>query len=104
MSDFAQLGVNDTLRRAIDEMGFVAPMPVQEAVIPHLLSSETTPSSNRDIIALAQTGTGKTAAFGLPLLQNLDISGRTVQAVVMSPTRELCLQISDDLKDFGKYV
>ena len=104
MSDFSQLGVNDTLRRAIDEMGFVAPMPVQEAVIPHLLSSETAVSPGRDIIALAQTGTGKTAAFGLPLLQNLNISERRVQAVVMSPTRELCLQISDDLKDFGKYV
>ena len=104
MSDFSQLGVNDTLRRAIDEMGFVAPMPVQEAVIPHLLSSETANSPGRDIIALAQTGTGKTAAFGLPLLQNLNISERRVQAVVMSPTRELCLQISDDLKDFGKYV
>lgn len=104
MSDFSQLGVNDTLRRAIDEMGFVAPMPVQEAVIPHLLSSETADSPGRDIIALAQTGTGKTAAFGLPLLQNLNISERRVQAVVMSPTRELCLQISDDLKDFGKYV
>ena len=104
MSDFAQLGVNDTLRRAIDEMGFVAPMPVQEAVIPHLLSSETTPSSNRDIIALAQTGTGKTAAFGLPVIQRIDTSLCRPQALILSPTRELCLQISDDLADFSKYV
>ena len=79
------------------------PMPVQEAVIPHLLCQEGE-DAGRDIIALAQTGTGKTAAFGLPLLQRLDLSNRVTQAVIMSPTRELCLQISDDLKDFGKYI
>lgn len=73
-------------------------MPIQEAVIPKLLKGE------KDIIALAQTGTGKTAAFGLPVLQRLDLSNRQTQAVIMSPTRELCLQISDDLKDFGKYM
>lgn len=98
MANFEELGVMDTIRRGIDEMGFVMPMPIQEAVIPKLLRGE------KDIIALAQTGTGKTAAFGLPLLQRLDLSTRTTQAVVMSPTRELCLQISDDLKDFGKYM
>ena len=98
MANFEELGVNATIRKAIDEMGFVMPMPIQEAVIPKLLKGE------KDIIALAQTGTGKTAAFGLPLLQRLDLSTRQTQAVVMSPTRELCLQISDDLKDFGKYV
>lgn len=98
MANFEELGVQDTIRRAIDEMGFVMPMPIQEAVIPKLLTGE------KDIIALAQTGTGKTAAFGLPLLQRLDLTTRQTQAVVMSPTRELCLQISDDLKDFGKYM
>ena len=98
MANFEELGVNDTIRKAIDELGFVQPMPVQEAVIPKLLNE------GNDIIALAQTGTGKTAAFGLPLLQRIDLSTRQTQAVIMSPTRELCLQISDDLKDFGKYM
>lgn len=115
MANFEELGVSPVLRKAIEEMGFVMPMPVQEAVIPHLLKQQTvqegedsmTPSEkdeSRDLIALAQTGTGKTAAFGLPLLQRINVSSRTTQAVVMSPTRELCLQISDDLKDFGKYI
>nr|MDE5987730.1 DEAD/DEAH box helicase [Prevotella sp.] len=98
MANFEELGVNDTIRKAIDELGFIQPMPVQEAVIPKLLNE------GNDIIALAQTGTGKTAAFGLPLLQRIDLSTRQTQAVIMSPTRELCLQISDDLKDFGKYM
>lgn len=98
MANFKELGVNDTLLKAIDELGFVTPMPVQEAVIPVLLGE------NCDIIALAQTGTGKTAAFGLPLLQRLDMEKREIQAVIMSPTRELCLQISDDLRDFGKHI
>lgn len=98
MPNFKELGVNDTILKGIEEMGFVMPMPVQEAVIPHLLTAE------KDTIALAQTGTGKTAAFGLPLLQKLDITNRNTQAVIMSPTRELCLQICDDLRDFGKYM
>lgn len=98
MANFKELGVNDTLLKAIDELGFATPMPVQEAVIPVLLGEKC------DIIALAQTGTGKTAAFGLPLLQRLDMEKREIQAVIMSPTRELCLQISDDLRDFGKYI
>ena len=103
MANFEELGVSPIIRKAIEEMGFVMPMPVQEAVIPHLLCQEGE-DADRDVIALAQTGTGKTAAFGLPLLQHLDLSNRVTQAVVMSPTRELCLQISDDLKDFGKYI
>lgn len=102
MANFEELGVSATLRKAIEEMGFVMPMPVQEAVIPQLL--DNTEEATSDLIALAQTGTGKTAAFGLPLLQRLDISVKTTQAVIMSPTRELCLQICDDLKDFGKYM
>lgn len=102
MANFEELGVNETLRKAIEEMGFVMPMPVQEAVIPHLLDNSS--DKQNDLIALAQTGTGKTAAFGLPLLQRLNISEKYTQAVIMSPTRELCLQICDDLKDFGKYM
>ena len=104
MANFEELGVSPVIRKAIEEMGFEMPMPVQEAVIPHLLHIAESNEGSRDVIALAQTGTGKTAAFGLPLLQQLDISKSATQAVIMSPTRELCLQISDDLKDFGKYI
>ena len=98
MKSFEELGVSEEIRRAISEMGFVQPMPVQEAVIPYLLENR------RDVIALAQTGTGKTAAFGLPLLMRLDLGNRDTQALVLSPTRELCLQIADDLRDFGRYI
>lgn len=86
------------LLRAIGEMGFEQPMPIQEEVIPYLLGE------GNDVIALAQTGTGKTAAYGLPLLQKLRLDERVPQAIVMSPTRELCLQIADDIKDFGRYM
>ena len=95
---FQDLGVRDDLRRAIEEMGFESPMPVQEKVIPHLLSADG------DVVALAQTGTGKTAAFGLPLLQRIDPELNATQALILSPTRELCLQIGGDLADFSKYM
>ena len=95
---FEELGVNEPLRRAIEELGFEAPMPVQEKVIPHLLGQEG------DVVALAQTGTGKTAAFGLPVLQRIDVDRHVPQALVLSPTRELCLQIASDLADFSKYM
>ena len=98
MKTFEELGVCESIRKAIDELGFVHPMPVQEAVIPYLLANEN------DVIALAQTGTGKTAAFGIPLLERIDTSRRETQALVLSPTRELCLQIADDLRDFAKYM
>ncbi|MBR6121919.1 MAG: DEAD/DEAH box helicase [Prevotella sp.] len=98
MKTFEELGVSEQIRRAIEEMGFVQPMPVQEEVIPQLLASR------QDTVALAQTGTGKTAAFGIPLLQRIDTSRRNTQALVLSPTRELCLQIADDLRDFSKYM
>ncbi len=98
MKTFEELGVSGEIRRAIEEMGFLQPMPVQEAVIPFLLEQQ------RDVIALAQTGTGKTAAFGIPLLQRIDASDRNTQALVLSPTRELCLQIADDLRDFSRYM
>ena len=99
MKTFEELGVSAEIRRAIEELGFVQPMPVQEQVIPHLISPE-----GGDVIALAQTGTGKTAAFGIPLLMRIDISRRDTQALVLSPTRELCLQITDDIRDFSKYI
>ena len=98
MKTFEELGVSEEIRRAIEELGFEHPMPVQEEVIPFLLGN------GNDVIALAQTGTGKTAAFGIPLLQRTDPTDRTTQAIVISPTRELCLQIADDLKSFSKYI
>ncbi len=98
MKTFEELGVNAAVRRAIEELGFVSPMPVQEAVIPLLMKGQ------QDVIALAQTGTGKTAAFGIPLLQRIDAGSRETQALVLSPTRELCLQITDDIRDFAKYM
>ena len=98
MKTFEELGVCSEIRRAIDELGFVNPMPVQEEVIPYLLGNKN------DVIALAQTGTGKTAAFGIPLLQRINPEDPTTQALILSPTRELCLQIADDLRDFSKYM
>ena len=98
MKTFEELGVAEEIRRAITEMGFENPMPVQEQVIPYLLGT------GNDVIGLAQTGTGKTAAYGIPLLQKIDTGSNATQALILSPTRELCLQISDDLKDFSKYM
>ena len=98
LKTFEELGVSEEIRRAIEELGFEQPMPVQEEVIPYLLGNRN------DVIALAQTGTGKTAAFGIPILQRTDSRVRQTQAIVLSPTRELCLQIADDLKDFSKYM
>lgn len=98
LKTFEELGVNEEIRHAIEELGFESPMPVQEEVIPYLLGNRN------DVIALAQTGTGKTAAFGIPILQKIDPKSRETQALVLSPTRELCLQIADDLKDFSKYM
>ncbi len=98
MTTFEELGVNPQLRQAIEEMGFQSPMPVQEKVIPHLLSQDG------DVIALAQTGTGKTAAFGLPVLQRINPQLNEPQALIIAPTRELCLQIGGDLADYSKYM
>ncbi|MBR1621039.1 MAG: DEAD/DEAH box helicase, partial [Prevotella sp.] len=98
MKTFIELGVSEPILRAITDMGFEQPMPVQEEVIPYLLGNRN------DVIALAQTGTGKTAAFGIPLLQRINTEDKTTQAIVLSPTRELCLQIADDLKDFSRYI
>lgn len=98
MKTFEELGVSDELLLSISEMGFEMPMPVQAKVIPHLLNEDN------DVVALAQTGTGKTAAFGLPVLQRINAKKRHPQAVILSPTRELCLQIAEDLADFSKYL
>ena len=98
MKTFEELGVSPEIRKAIEEMGYEHPMPVQEEVIPYLLGN------GNDVVALAQTGTGKTAAFGLPLIQKIDIKNRVPQALILCPTRELCLQIAGDLTDYSKYI
>ena len=98
MKRFEDLGVQPDLLKAIEEMGFEHPMPIQEMVIPHLLEKDG------DVVGLAQTGTGKTAAFGLPVLQRIDVALREPQALIIAPTRELCLQIAGDLADFSKYI
>ena len=98
MKTFEELGVSPEIRRAIEELGYENPMPVQEEVIPYLLGN------GNDVVALAQTGTGKTAAFGLPLIQKIDVKNCVPQALVLCPTRELCLQIAGDLTDYSKYI
>lgn len=98
MKTFEELGVSLEIRKAIEEMGYENPMPVQEEVIPYLLGN------GNDVVALAQTGTGKTAAFGLPLIQKIDVTRRVPQALILCPTRELCLQIAGDLTDYSKYI
>ena len=98
MKTFEELGVSPEIRQAIEEMGYAYPMPVQEEVIPYLLGE------NNDVVALAQTGTGKTAAFGLPLIQKIEVEKNYPQSLVLCPTRELCLQIAGDLNDYSKYV
>jgi ATP-dependent RNA helicase DeaD len=95
---FQDFNLNPAILRAIDELGFKEPMPIQAEVLPILLSQRT------DLVGLAQTGTGKTAAFGLPLLQNIDPSSRNVQALILCPTRELCMQITKDLLSYAKYI
>lgn len=97
MSTFKDLGLNNDLLQAIADLGFTQPSEVQDKAIPILLNSET------DLVALAQTGTGKTAAFGFPMLQKIDVNSRTTQGLILSPTRELCLQITNEMKLYGKY-
>lgn len=97
MDSFIELGLSDSLLRAISELGFEHPTDIQKQAIPQLLNE------NRDLIAIAQTGTGKTAAFGLPLLDNINTDSSNVQALVLCPTRELCLQLAKDLKNYAKH-
>ncbi len=98
MITFSELGIQENILRALDDLGFESPMPVQEKVLPILLKESI------DIVCVAQTGTGKTAAFGLPLIQQIDTDARHVQALILCPTRELCIQIAGDLNDFAKYL
>ena len=97
MNTFLNLGIEKHLLNAINDLGFETPSEIQQKTIPKLLSTEC------DLVALAQTGTGKTAAFGFPMLQKIDIKSRTTQGLILSPTRELCLQIANELKLYGKY-
>lgn len=92
MEKFKELGLEGEILKGIEDLGFEVPSPVQEKVIPVILGEEN------DLVALAQTGTGKTAAFGLPLLQKLDTSLNAIQVLILSPTRELCMQIGKDLQ------
>lgn len=97
MITFEELGLEDTLLKAVNELGFSNPTPIQSKAIPVLLSG------TKDFVGLAQTGTGKTAAFGLPLLQLIEEEKAHPQALIICPTRELCVQINDDLREFKKY-
>ena len=98
MSTFKSLGLNENLLKAITDMGFETPSEVQEKTIPILLQEET------DLVSLAQTGTGKTAAFGFPMLQKINVESRTTQGLILSPTRELCMQITNEITSYGKYI
>jgi len=98
MATFEELGLGEYSLKAIKDMGFETPSEVQEKAIPLLLENDT------DIVALAQTGTGKTAAFGFPLVEKVDATSRTTQGLILSPTRELCLQITNELKNYSKHV
>src|SRR6185312_1692264 len=94
MTTFADLGLSDSLLQALRDVGYEAPSPIQEQTIPPLLEG-------RDVVGQAQTGTGKTAAFGLPLLESVDPSDDEVQALVLTPTRELCIQVTQALRAYG---
>ena len=98
MTKFTDINLPEPILRAIQDLGFISPTPIQEETIPWLLEND------QDLIALAQTGTGKTAAFGLPILSETDIEQLTVQTLILCPTRELCLQINKDLTSYAKYL
>ncbi|MFH1187701.1 MAG: DEAD/DEAH box helicase [bacterium] len=97
MTTFKELGLNSEIMKSLDELGFTEPTPIQEKSIPFILETK------KDLIALAQTGTGKTAAFGLPILNQIKANKKDLQAIILCPTRELCIQISQDLKKFAKH-
>ena len=98
MSEFKKIGLEENLILAVEKMGFETPSEVQEQAIPILLEKDT------DLVALAQTGTGKTAAFGFPMLQKINIESRTTQGLILSPTRELCLQITNEMTNYAKHM
>ncbi len=95
---FSETGLNKNLQKAISDLGFETPTPIQQEAIPYLLENEN------DLIALAQTGTGKTAAFGFPVLHKVDVERKLTQAIILCPTRELCLQIAKDMETYAKYI
>src|SRR3990170_3937811 len=95
MATFAELGLSAPLLKALEHLGYQEPTPIQEQTIPLLLEG-------RDVIGQAQTGTGKTAAFGLPMLEYIDAEDREVQALVLTPTRELCIQVTQALRAYGR--
>ena len=95
---FSEIRLNKDIQEAISDLGFVDLTPIQQETIPYLLENET------DLIALAQTGTGKTAAFGLPILHKIKADTKIPQAIILCPTRELCLQISKDMNSYAKYI
>jgi len=97
MTSFENFTLNNNLLKAIGDLGFEMPTPIQEKTIPYILESKD------DLVALAQTGTGKTAGFGLPILQKIQFNSLGVQALVLCPTRELCMQISRDMESYSKY-
>ncbi|MDQ2621753.1 MAG: DEAD/DEAH box helicase, partial [Actinomycetota bacterium] len=97
MTTFKDLGLSPQIQQAIDEIGFDTPSPIQEEAIPPLLAGH-------DVIGQAQTGTGKTAAFGLPMLQYLDPDNDEVQAVVLTPTRELCIQVTQAIRSYAEHL
>ena len=98
MQNFSEMGLSTELFKAISEMGFENPTPIQEKTIPAIANQ------SNDLVALAQTGTGKTAAFGLPILNKIDLGNRNIQSIILCPTRELCLQIASDLNKYAKYL
>jgi ATP-dependent RNA helicase DeaD len=98
MTLFNEMGLSPEIQKSVEELGFEQPTPIQEKTIPYLLEGK------QDLVALAQTGTGKTAAFGLPLLQQIDTQDKSTQALILSPTRELAVQISKDLENYSKYI
>ena len=98
MTTFKSLGLNAQLINAVEKLGFETPTEVQSKVIPLLLNDKT------DLVALAQTGTGKTAAFGFPMLQNIDLDTKKTQGLILSPTRELCLQITNEIEQYGSEI
>jgi ATP-dependent RNA helicase DeaD len=95
---FEELGLRGEVLKSLEDLGFSVPTPIQEQAIPHLMKDDC------DFVGLAQTGTGKTAAFGLPLISNIDTSLKLPQGLIICPTRELCLQISKDLGNYSKYL
>ena len=96
--NFSAVGLNKNIQKAIADLGFETLTPIQKEAIPFLMEHKT------DLVALAQTGTGKTAAFGLPILHKIDVKRKFPQAIILCPTRELCLQISKDMQSYSKYI